>query len=68
MFPKCGTGGFVAPEILALRDRFQTYSDVCDVFSAGVVFFRLLTEKRLIKSKRLDEIYQINEICNMKNH
>jgi calcium-dependent protein kinase len=41
MFPKCGTPGYVAPEILNLADRSIKYSSVCDVFSCGSIFFKL---------------------------
>lgn len=47
-FPKCGTPGYVAPEIANLFDKTKTYSKVCDIFSAGVIFFKMLIYK-LIK-------------------
>jgi calcium-dependent protein kinase len=54
MFPKCGTPGFVAPEILYLTDRKIKYTAVCDVFSAGVVFYKLLTGKNLFTGEQAD--------------
>ena len=37
-FPKCGTPGYVAPEILKIKDRNSTYGISCDTFSVGSVF------------------------------
>lgn len=41
LFPKCGTPGYVAPEIANLVDKTVKYDKVCDVFSVGVIFFKL---------------------------
>ena len=41
LFPKCGTPGYVAPEIANLVDKSLKYDKVCDIFSAGVIFFKL---------------------------
>ena len=35
---RCGTPGFVAPEIVNARPGSDHYSSVCDVFSLGIVF------------------------------
>jgi calcium-dependent protein kinase len=43
LFTKCGTPGFVAPEILNLPANQKTYGPKCDVFSIGVIFYALLT-------------------------
>jgi len=40
-FPKCGTPGYVAPEILNLVDRDYKYEKVCDVFSCGCIFYKM---------------------------
>jgi calcium-dependent protein kinase len=39
LYIKCGTPGYVAPEIL----RSEGYTNKCDIFSLGAVFFNLLT-------------------------
>lgn len=39
LYIKCGTPGYVAPEIL----RSEGYTNKCDIFSVGAVFFNLLT-------------------------
>jgi calcium/calmodulin-dependent protein kinase I len=41
MFPKCGTPGFVAPEILNLPSKQSKYSSVSDIFSVGCIFHKL---------------------------
>jgi len=42
IFKRCGTPGFVAPEILAYKDNQEgIYDEKCDVFSAGVIFYLL---------------------------
>lgn len=38
IFPKCGTPGFVAPEIANLVDKTSPYSHICDMFSIGIIF------------------------------
>jgi calcium/calmodulin-dependent protein kinase I len=44
IFEKCGTPGYIAPEVF-LADKYQGrgYSFKVDIFSAGLVFFNLLT-------------------------
>jgi len=45
LFKRCGTPGFVAPEILLYDDKSPMYGVACDIFSIGVIFFILLTGK-----------------------
>jgi len=41
-FKRCGTPGFVAPEILVYKDnQTEFYNEKCDIFSAGIIFFIL---------------------------
>jgi serine/threonine protein kinase len=49
MFKRCGTPGYVAPEILRYRDGDAFYSEKCDIFSVGVIFFILLTGHKLFR-------------------
>lgn len=42
LYPKCGTPGFVAPEVVNLIDKNSSYTTACDIFSAGVIFHILL--------------------------
>ena len=41
LYPRCGTPGFVAPEIINYKDENQKYNEKCDVFSLGVIFFMM---------------------------
>ena len=45
LFKRCGTPGFVAPEILNFDENDPIYDVSCDIFSAGVIFYLLLTGK-----------------------
>jgi calcium-dependent protein kinase len=41
LFPRCGTPGFAAPEIINYQDESAKYDEKCDVFSLGVIFFMM---------------------------
>lgn len=38
LFSRCGTPGFVAPEIFNYESGSKKYSEICDEFSVGVIF------------------------------
>lgn len=38
---KCGTPGYVAPEILNLDTKINEYNEKCDIFSLGVIFYKM---------------------------
>lgn len=38
LFVRCGTPGFVAPEVINLKDLTKKYDKICDIFSVGVIF------------------------------
>lgn len=41
-FKRCGTPGFVAPEILSYKENQDPfYNEKCDIFSAGIIFYVL---------------------------
>ena len=42
LFKRCGTPGFVAPEILEYTEGNPIYDEKCDVFSAGVILYLLI--------------------------
>jgi serine/threonine protein kinase len=41
IYKKCGTPGFVAPEILKYKDGGEFYDEKCDIFSTGIIFYYL---------------------------
>ncbi len=64
LFKRCGTPGFVAPEVInAPSNENIHYTPKCDIFSAGVIFYILLTEQSPFEGKSFKEILQKNKIC-----
>ena len=45
IYPRCGTPGFVAPEISANGDPDVHYDPKCDLFSVGITLYYALTGK-----------------------
>lgn len=45
LYQKCGTPGFIAPEILRLTKPEEKYTQTCDVFSLGVIIYTLVIGK-----------------------
>jgi serine/threonine protein kinase len=41
LFCRCGTPGYVAPEVINILDFKTTYKSVCDVYGAGAIFHLL---------------------------
>ena len=43
LYERCGTPGFVAPEIFAYQgpQLSENYNEKCDVFSVGIIFYML---------------------------
>jgi calcium-dependent protein kinase len=40
-YAKCGTPGYVAPEVANLTDPTMVYDKVCDIFSLGVILYKM---------------------------
>ena len=56
---KCGTPGFMAPEVIGMTDTAT--ADTCsnsDIFSVGVIFYYMLTKKTLFSG---NDIYNVME-------
>lgn len=43
LFPRCGTPGFVAPEIASTHNPSDHYDLICDLYSVGVTLYFMLT-------------------------
>lgn len=54
MFVRCGTPGYVAPEVVNLKDLKAKYSPICDLFSVGVIFHLLALRKSPFPGKEYD--------------
>ena len=50
LFPRCGTPGFVAPEIISNKEMQSTYNCSCDLFSSGCILHLLLFKELLFKT------------------
>ena len=64
LFFRCGTPGYVAPEIIALKESSHIEPQ-CDIFSAGVIFHILLTRRQVFEGTRYDEVYKKNREMNI---
>lgn len=51
LYCRCGTPGYVAPEVINIKDLKSTYSSVCDIYSVGLIFYLLLTNKHAFDAK-----------------
>lgn len=62
---RCGTPGFIAPEVMNMdSDDPEKYGTKCDVYSAGVVLFCLLTGKNPFdkQGENLCELNKLGEV------
>lgn len=51
LFVRCGTPGYVAPEVINIKDMKKRYSSICDIFSLGLIFHILLFGFSLFRKK-----------------
>lgn len=64
LFFRCGTPGYVAPEIIALNES-KRIEPQCDIFSAGVIFHILLTRRPVFEGTKYEEVYKKNKEMNI---
>jgi len=38
---RCGTPGYMAPEVITLKDYKSKYDSKCDIFSLGIIMYKL---------------------------
>lgn len=57
---KCGTPGFIAPEVINLRSQSVDYNTSCDVFSLGMVFYCIISGKIAYDGRNFNEVYDNN--------
>jgi serine/threonine protein kinase len=63
LFVRCGTPGYVAPEVVNLKDLKAKYHPICDLFSVGVIFHLLALRKPPFPGKEYDEVLSQNRAC-----
>lgn len=70
LFKRCGTPGFVAPEVInAPSNENIHYDPKCDVFSAGIIFYILIIGSSPFDGKSFQEILTQNKQCKIDfNH
>jgi len=56
----CGTAGFIAPELYSETSK---YNEKCEVFSIGVIFYKLLTGEHPFEAETFREICRLNIEC-----
>lgn len=69
IFIRCGTPGYIAPEILKIRDLNNVRLGVeSDMFSLGAIYYRILYGKSLFGGKEQAEVLQSNRAFNIRLH
>lgn len=61
MFKRCGTPGYVAPELL--QDKI--YSNKIDIFSAGTIMFLMLSGYQTFRGANYDAVVIKNYNCDI---
>lgn len=63
LYQKCGTPGFIAPEILRLEKPEEKYTQTCDSFSFGVIVYYLIVGKMPFQCQDEEGMYELNKKC-----
>jgi serine/threonine protein kinase len=65
LFVRCGTPGYVAPEIINIKDMSTKSQPISDVFSVGCIFHYIIFSKHLFMGKNAQEIIAMNRECDI---
>lgn len=57
---RCGTPGYVAPEVINIKDMSTKYDPICDIFSLGLIFHILLVGYSVFPGKTYNDILKQN--------
>lgn len=60
LFVRCGTPGYVAPEVINIKDMSTKYDPICDIFSLGLIFHILLLGYSVFPGKTYNDILKQN--------
>ena len=65
LFVRCGTPGYVAPEVINIKDMKTKYDPICDMFSLGLIFHVLLLGKSAFPGRTYNEVLAQNRASNI---
>ncbi|CAD8101652.1 unnamed protein product [Paramecium primaurelia] len=60
IYYRCGTTGYVAPEILQFKEGNKMYSEKCDIFSLGVILYQLVYNQHPFKDVQKEKMLKNN--------
>lgn len=63
LYVRCGTPGYVAPEIINIRDLKTRCNPISDIFSIGLIFHILLTGRSIFPGKTYNDVLNQNRNC-----
>jgi serine/threonine protein kinase len=63
LYFRCGTPGFLSPEIANLVSKKERQACSSDMFSLGCIFYKMLTGHYLFAGKTAKEVLQHNRKC-----
>lgn len=63
LFVRCGTPGYVAPEIINIRDLKTKSDPICDIFSVGLILHILLFGRSIFPGRTYNEVLNQNRAC-----
>ena len=64
LFVRCGTPGYVAPEVINIKDMKTKYDPICDMFSLGLIFHILLLGVSAFPGRNYNEVLSQNRASN----
>ena len=65
LFVRCGTPGYVAPEVINIRDMNTKYDPICDIFSLGLIFHLLLLGRNAFPGTTYNDVLKQNRAASI---
>ncbi len=62
LFVRCGTPGYVAPEVINIKDMKAKYNSICDIFSLGLIFHIFVMGVSAFPGKTYNEVLSQNRL------